>query len=96
MAGDTRTRMINAAITASRRRDVAGMSATEILDATGAARPAASGVERDEADPAATLSALWPGAHVRCRAAGTLAPFDRAERTAADVVRHRDQARRTR
>lgn len=40
MAGDTRARMIDAALAALRRRGVAGMSFTEVLEASGAARGA--------------------------------------------------------
>jgi TetR/AcrR family transcriptional regulator, lmrAB and yxaGH operons repressor len=40
MASDTRSRMIDAAVTALRRHGIAGMSFTEVLDDSGAARGA--------------------------------------------------------
>jgi TetR/AcrR family transcriptional repressor of lmrAB and yxaGH operons len=53
-----------------------------------AGRLADAGLSPEEAsDLAATLITLLEGAHVLCRAAGTLEPFDRAARTAARLVR---------
>jgi AcrR family transcriptional regulator len=47
-----------------------------------------SGLEPGEAaDLAATLIALLEGAHILCRAAGTIEPFDRVARAAAALVR---------
>ncbi|MFI9503325.1 TetR/AcrR family transcriptional regulator [Nocardia sp. NPDC052566] len=184
MAADTRARMIDAAIDALRTKGVAGMSFTEVLDTSGAARGAIyhhfpggkaelvaeaatqngrdvcghlaqlsaddpstvvevflasvrpvvgasaegagcavaavtvdpdSGTLRDVAsgvfdswtttlaqrltsagmdhaaadDLATTLITLLQGAHVLCRAHGSLAPFDRVARTATDLIRHR-------
>jgi TetR/AcrR family transcriptional repressor of lmrAB and yxaGH operons len=177
---DTRNRMLDAAVTALRRQGVAGMSFTEVLDASGAARGAiyhhfpggktqlvAEAAERnghevrarlaglpatgpiqvtedflalirpvvaessagsgcavaavamgddpvlreasataltswvgtladrlravglpatDADDLATTLIALLEGAHVLCRAAGDVAPFDRAARAALSMV----------
>ncbi|MCU1648534.1 MAG: regulatory protein TetR [Nocardia sp.] len=40
-------------------------------------------------DFATTLITLLQGAHVLCRADGTIAPFDRMARTAMDLVTHR-------
>ena len=40
-------------------------------------------------DLAATLIALLGGAHVLCRAAGTIEPFDQAARAATALVHHR-------
>jgi TetR/AcrR family transcriptional regulator, lmrAB and yxaGH operons repressor len=52
-----------------------------------AERLATAGLPAGEAaDLAAMLIALLEGAHVMCRAAGTLAPFDRAARAAALAV----------
>ncbi|WP_433523824.1 TetR/AcrR family transcriptional regulator [Nocardia pseudovaccinii] len=184
MAADTRDRMIGAAIDVLRTKGVAGMSFTEVLDASGAARGAiyhhfpggkaelvaeaatrngrdvcghlaqlptddpltvvetflasvrpvvdasaegagcavaavtidpdsgtlrdvasdvfdswtttlaqrltAAGVDHDTAaDLATTLITLLQGAHVLCRADGSLEPFDRITRTATDLIRHR-------
>ena len=187
MAGDTRTRMVEAAVTALQRRGVAGMSFTDVLADSGAARGAiyhhfpggktqlvaeaaqsngadvrthlaalpagsppevveaflaavrpvlsasaagagcavaavtmgaaassdeqlhrlaatvfsswaqalagrltAAGLPPQEAgDLAVTLIALLEGAHVLCRAAGTLEPFEQIARTAATLVRGR-------
>ncbi|MFI2478695.1 TetR/AcrR family transcriptional regulator [Nocardia xishanensis] len=184
MAADTRDRMIGAAIDVLRTKGVAGMSFTEVLDASGAARGAiyhhfpggkaelvaeaatrngrdvcghlaqlptddpltvveiflasirpvvgasaegagcavaavtidpdsgklrdvasgvfdswtttlaqrltAAGVDHDAAaDLATTLITLLQGAHVLCRADGSLEPFDRITRTATDLIRHR-------
>jgi TetR/AcrR family transcriptional regulator, lmrAB and yxaGH operons repressor len=53
-----------------------------------AERLAASGLGPGEAaDLAATLIALLEGAHILCRAAGSIEPFDRVARTAAGLVR---------
>ncbi|MFE3053777.1 TetR/AcrR family transcriptional regulator [Nocardia sp. NPDC059239] len=41
------------------------------------------------ADLAITLLTLLQGAHVLCRAAGEIEPFDRMARAATDLVRHR-------
>jgi TetR/AcrR family transcriptional regulator, lmrAB and yxaGH operons repressor len=50
-------------------------------------RLAAAGLELDRAqDLATTLIILLEGAHVLCRASRTLAPFDRAARTALSLV----------
>ena len=53
-----------------------------------AERLTVSGLAPSEAaDLAATLIALLEGAHILCRAAGTIEPFDRVARTAAGLVR---------
>jgi AcrR family transcriptional regulator len=53
-----------------------------------AARLAAAGQDpRSAADTAALLISLLEGAHVLCRAAGDLAPFDAAARAAVSLVR---------
>ena len=57
---------------------------TELLTAAGLPNTEA-------ADLATTLITLLEGAHVLCRAAGTLAPFDRASRSATTLVRARYQ-----
>ncbi|GAB2442927.1 TetR/AcrR family transcriptional regulator [Nocardia tengchongensis] len=192
MPSDTKARMIDAAIDALQRRGVAGMSFTEILDASGAARGAiyhhfpggkgelvaeaatrngqdvrahmaalpgttptaivdnfldavrpvvaasaggggcavaaitvepdgdalraiadtaftswttalaerlgATGVEPAEAaDLATALIGLLEGAHILCRAAGTLEPFERTARAATELIRsrypHEEQSR---
>jgi TetR/AcrR family transcriptional regulator, lmrAB and yxaGH operons repressor len=55
-----------------------------------AERLTAAGLEPDRAqDLATTLIILLEGAHVLCRASRTLAPFDRAARTALGIVRQR-------
>jgi len=43
---------------------------------------------REATDLATTLITLLEGAHVLCRAAGTLQPFDRAARTAIALTKH--------
>ncbi|WP_369386262.1 TetR/AcrR family transcriptional regulator [Streptomyces sp. CG1] len=43
----------------------------------------------DAADLATTLITLLQGAHVLCRAAGTIEPFDQVARTAVELVRSR-------
>jgi TetR/AcrR family transcriptional regulator, lmrAB and yxaGH operons repressor len=56
-------------------------------DAQLAERLATAGLRASEAsDLAAMLIALLEGAHVMCRAAGTLAPFEKAARAAALAV----------
>jgi len=58
-----------------------------------AERLTAAGLPPGEAaDLAATLIALLQGAHVLCRAAGTLEPFDQAARTAIALTRSRPPA----
>lgn len=53
-------------------------------------RLTAAGVGKDEAmDLATTLITLLQGAHVLCRAAGNIEPFDRMARAAAELVRSR-------
>ncbi|MVU83652.1 TetR family transcriptional regulator [Nocardia sp. ET3-3] len=55
-----------------------------------AERLTAAGVEPPAAtDLATTLLTLLQGAHVLCRAEGTIEPFDRMSRAAIDLVRHR-------
>ncbi|RMI28908.1 TetR/AcrR family transcriptional regulator [Nocardia stercoris] len=55
-----------------------------------AERLAATGVEPDEAQDLATaLIGLLEGAHILCRAAGTLEPFEHAARAVAGLVRSR-------
>ncbi|MFI2431215.1 TetR/AcrR family transcriptional regulator [Streptomyces sp. NPDC018693] len=55
-----------------------------------AERLTTAGVDPAEAaDLAALLIGLLEGAHLLCRAHGTLEPFERAARTAADLTRHR-------
>ncbi|MTL16759.1 TetR family transcriptional regulator [Nocardia seriolae] len=55
-----------------------------------AERLTAAGVEpAAAADLATTLLTLLEGAHVLCRAEGTIAPFDRMSRAATDLVWHR-------
>jgi AcrR family transcriptional regulator len=58
-----------------------------------AARLAAAGTPSGEAvDLATTLVTLLEGAHVLCRAAGTLEPFERVARCATELVAgHRDR-----
>lgn len=52
-----------------------------------AERLAVSGLEHDRArDLATTLIILLEGAHVLCRASGSLEPFERAARSAASLV----------
>ncbi|WP_279582888.1 LmrA/YxaF family transcription factor [Fodinicola feengrottensis] len=70
-------------------REVAATAFASWVDQL-AERLAAAGVPSGEAtDLAATLITLLEGAHVLCRAAGTLDPFERAARTAADLTRSR-------
>ncbi|WP_040813634.1 TetR/AcrR family transcriptional regulator [Nocardia concava] len=55
-----------------------------------AERLTAAGVEpAAAADLATTLLTLLQGAHVLCRAEGTIDPFDRMSRSGIDLVRHR-------
>jgi AcrR family transcriptional regulator len=54
-------------------------------------RLSATGLESTEAtDLATTLITLLEGAHVLCRATGTLEPFDQAARTTIALVGHRE------
>jgi hypothetical protein len=51
-------------------------------------RLSAAGLSPEEAgDLAATLTTLLEGAHVLCRAAGTLEPFEQTARTTLSLVR---------
>ncbi|WP_169790778.1 TetR/AcrR family transcriptional regulator [Streptacidiphilus albus] len=60
-----------------------------------AERLVAAGLAPEEAaDLAALLLSLLEGAHVLCRAAGELGPFDRAARTAVELTRARYGGRR--
>ena len=68
-------------------RQVATRAFTSWADAL-ADRLVAAGVPAEEAvDLGATLITLLEGAHVLCRAAGTLEPFERAARAATALVR---------
>jgi TetR/AcrR family transcriptional repressor of lmrAB and yxaGH operons len=58
-------------------------------------RLASSGLPRDDAaDLATTLITLLEGAHVLCRAAASVEPFDRVHRTATAMVAGRRPSRR--
>jgi TetR/AcrR family transcriptional repressor of lmrAB and yxaGH operons len=70
-------------------RAVAATAFTSWTDAL-ATRLTASGLAADAAhDLATTLLALLEGAHVLCRAAASITPFDQAARTAAELTRSR-------
>lgn len=70
-------------------RQVASTAFTSWVDQL-AERLTAAGLGSDAArDLAATLITLLQGAHVLCRAAGDLEPFEQVARTAASLVAHR-------
>lgn len=73
----------------SELRQVADTAFTSWIDQLTERLTAAGLPRRDATDLATTLVTLLEGAHVLCRAAGDLTPFDRAARAARELVESR-------